>query len=938
MAALFPPPTEGVRPIDLPRGALPAVAEATWTVRLLGAVEAQGATQKLTHWPSRAVATLLAQLALAPERAHPREQLIESLWPGVSLEVGRNRLRQALSTLKSLLEPPAAEAQAVLLADRLTVCVVPGALACDAQQFESALRNAQPERARALYQGELMPGYFDDWVVQERLRLAALFDRLGPAPSAPLQSAPATASEASVTPPPSGLPSYWTRIFGAELPASRLRALVQTQRLVTVHGPGGSGKTRLAAEVAHALREAPGWQIDDNAPPFARVSFISMVACSDTVMAMSALCDALRIDGREGGPHARIVAALTGWPTLLVLDNLEQLGDAIGPDIARLLAALPALHVLATSRLLLGIDGEIAFELDGLPVPPAKASLTEAAESAAVSLFVDRARAVRADFQLSARNAAAIVALVRLLAGMPLAIELAASRVRGLTPQELLKRLSEGAGTPMLDLLTRGAHRASPQARHASMRHVMAWSWQQLSPAQAALLEQMSVLAAPACADAVAAMVAADVCATQWLLDALHDASLLHTSTSQDETTRYQLLQPVREFAGERLDANDGRRARQRLRHWLIGYARAASGNGPLAIAPELAHIHGAIVSAVSDGLPREALELALALRVFWETDALPLSGLLALESALADVTDEADTDLRADALELLAFARGAASFAHEALAHAQAGLAAARDDRRRCLALVRWVTASYMTGSMDGDAFEHALEEAAGLARRAEDTAALATVLRMQALVASNIRLDFVTSEALSAQSLALWESVGNRSMALVGMLNLAVMWAWTGRVDKGIAAHLDCERAMREEHNWVGQSNVARQLGRIYVRARRWDEGEAAFRRSMRVAWQRQYAFGIAHALLHLPDAMVTGSQPEAAARLHGFAVAHWDRLYSRLNRIEAQEMRRTRRRLRLRLGAGLAQALIAEGSRMSLRDAAAMALDDVSGTADV
>ena len=177
----------------LAAAAPPSPSGPRWRVRLLGAVDAVGvvgmagvtdAGPTLSRWPTRAVAALLARLALWPDRVHPREELIELLWPGVGLSVGRNRLRQALSTLKALLETRGAECAVargpapVLLADRLGIRVVPGALACDALDFERRLRAGDWPAAQALYRGELMPGHYDEWVLQERRRLAALWERL----------------------------------------------------------------------------------------------------------------------------------------------------------------------------------------------------------------------------------------------------------------------------------------------------------------------------------------------------------------------------------------------------------------------------------------------------------------------------------------------------------------------------------------------------------------------------------------------------------------------------------------------------------------------------------------------------------------------------------------------------------------------------------------
>ncbi len=948
----------------------PAPADTRWSVRLLGTVQADGAGLTLLRWPSRAVAALLARLALAPDRAHPREELIELLWPGVAITVGRNRLRQALSTLKGLLEPPGPHAAQVLQADRQAIRLRPGTVACDARQFEALVRTGRADAARALYHGELMPGHYEDWVLVERARLAGLVEQLDAAhplallaPSRPAQrgldTMPAAGAGAGVSagvgagtrrrstdnlaedriaPTPTGLPSYWTRPFGADLTASRLRALVQTQRLVTVHGPGGSGKTRLAVAVAQALRDAPEWAIGRDAQPprFDRIVFVPLVQCTSAEQALDAICDALRGDSAAGGPgdvQARIVATLAGHHVLLVLDNLEQLADDAGSQITRLLSAAPGLHVLVTSRRLLAQDGEIAFALDGLALPAVDATLDDAAATPAVALFVDRARASRADFRLGARHCSAIVALVRLLGGMPLAIELAASRVRSLSPQELLQRLSDGAGTPMLDLLARNTLRATADSRHASMRHVVDWSWQQLDAAQQHLLLSLSVLTAPARTDMVAAMLATGQQPTQALLDELHDASLVQRSEGADHRSRHGLLQPVREFAAERCPPALQRTARQRQRQWLIQFAGTAAAQGPQAVAPELAHVHAALISAPADGAGPAALALALALRNYWDADSLPLAAVLALEQSLATL-GEADTTagLRTDALELLALGRSSAGFAEQALAHAEAGLASAQDDRRRCLALVRWVSTMYYAGryqAASDASLDNALDQASVLARRCGDRVAQATVLRLQGLIACNLRLDFAGAEALVAQAQQLWEQLGNRRMAYAALLNRATAWAWTGRNEEAVTVFEECERAALADGDWISLMQVRWQIGRVMIRLRRWDDAATAFRRSIRIGWQRHYPQALANAMLHLPEALVMAGQAERAARLQGFVVGHWLRLYRSINRIETRELRRTRLLLHLQLGAARAEALRAEGSSLGLADAVALAL---------
>ncbi len=541
----------------------------------------------------------------------------------------------------------------VLTADRSTIGVRSGALECDVRLFDRLVRTGQVGAARAAYGGEFMPGWYDDWAVDERRRLATLFERLdeavlaaalavpssasppslasAPAPqrlaahSPVASSVPPASRRAEIEPLPSGLPHFWTRSMGAELTSSRLSVLVRSHRLVTVHGPGGSGKTRLAVEVAHALCDdtSPELEAMATAQRFDRVAFVPLLDCVDATQTLDAICAALHLEPAVGqaANHqpTRIAAALAGGRSLLLLDNLEQLDAQAGESIAQLLAMAPGLHVLATSRQLLDLNGEQAFELDGLPLPLPGGSAAQASINPAVMLFIDRARAARADFAPDADQLAAVVGLVRLLGGMPLAIELAASRVRTVPPTQLLQRLSEGAGTPMLDLLARGAQRTTAGSRHASMRHVLAYSWRQLSPQQAALMRDLAVLAAPAVPACVAAVAGLALAAAQPLLDSLCDACLLRLLPDERGVLRYSQQQPVREYAAETGNAEHSCAARQRLRLWLTQHLQAANARGYAqlmqAAVPELPQVYAALASAPLDGQGGQAWDLAITLR-----------------------------------------------------------------------------------------------------------------------------------------------------------------------------------------------------------------------------------------------------------------------------------------------------------------------------------
>ena len=916
-------------------------ARPRWQVRLLGAVEAQGPGRSLTRFPSRAAAQLLARVALAPDRMHPREELVELLWPGVSLDVGRNRLRQALSTLKSLLE---ADGDApVIVADRLAVRAAPGALGCDAVAFERHLRSGDWHRAEQAYRGELMPGHYDDWVIEERGRLATLAERLEAMPRLP--PSPAAARVASAAGQPGQLPAYWTRLFGTEINATRLRELVRHQRLVTVLGAGGSGKTRLAVEAARALQEPSAWAPagPDDSGPFDQVSFVSLVDCADAARAVDAIAAALRVQGRD--PLKGIATALAGQRTLLVLDNVEQLVAQAGGLVQQLLTDTARLHVLITSRLRLGLDGEQVFELAGLPLPGAHAAhlapggrVADEAQpgQAAVSLFMDRARAAAPDFLAAAAqdpsHEQAIADLVRLLAGMPLAIELAASRMRSLSPQALLALLSEGR-TSLLDVLSRDGGGHSMAQRHASMRHVVDWSWQQLGAPLVPVMQALTVFAAPALSETVAAVAGLDARSAAARLEQLRDHSLVVVQRDAAGSNRYVLLQPVREFVVERTEAATAAALRQRLRQWLVDFGRRQAARGLAGlpdIEAELPQVHAAILDAAADGPDAQvqAVQVAVAMRRHWEIDSragLPLAVMQALQAALPAVDD---ATLRCECCVLLAFSMVLAGLPADAVTMADQALALATQPGHRSHALMRRVQAVMFSASDQGSV-DGALAEAVALARQGGDIEAQALSLRMQFLVAVNRDDDSVRGEALAHEAQTLWEQLGHRRNAYTGLMDRASCWLRLGRLDEASTALAACEQAALQERYATGHIMSSWQLGRVSIKLRRGEQALAAFRRCLQGAWDHKRLAYAADALVLLPGGLAFAGHPEMAARLMGFAVAHWQRQFGPFYRDLSRDVGLTRRWLRQHLGAVRFEALRMEGACLALNEAVALGL---------
>lgn len=337
-----------------------------------------------------------------------------------------------------------------------------------------------------------------------------------------------------------------------------VRELLTDARLVTLTGPGGAGKTRLAAEAATALTEDRSALVEDGA------WFVELAASADADDLVDSVAEALgtregsRLHPRVGPvsppPLDRVVAFLADRAALLVLDNCEHLLDAAAGTVRDLLARCRGLRVLATSRAPLEVPGERLLSVPPLALPLPGAGAAEAQGFASVALFADRARAARPDFAVTADNVGHVVRIVRELDGLPLALELAAARMRSMGPEHLAVRLCD-----RFRLLT-GAHR-SALPRHRTLRAVVDWSWELLGRAERRLLARLSVLPGGAGLTAVE-RVCADPGTTEvdgvdvWeVLFALVDQSLVvaDAGTTDPGQPRYRLLETVRAYADERL-------------------------------------------------------------------------------------------------------------------------------------------------------------------------------------------------------------------------------------------------------------------------------------------------------------------------------------------------------------------------------------------------
>ncbi|WNV85634.1 BTAD domain-containing putative transcriptional regulator [Umezawaea sp. Da 62-37] len=405
------------------------------------------------------------------------------------------------------------------------------------------------ERAAALLMDALAAQgrQADALALYERVR-ETLADVLGTDPGSALQERhlrllrverPVTTTRSTT------LPTPLTSFIGRDDDLARIAALLAAGRLVTVVGPGGAGKTRLAVEAARRHEHRDGvWMID--LAPVTEPAKVGAAVLAGIGPRGGAMVEARR--RVEGDEPAVLVDQLGGRECLLLVDNCEHLVDAVAHLLAALLSRCPGLRVLATSREPLAVDGEALVPLGPLALPGPDDDVEQARRAASVRLFAERAAAVRPGFAVDGTTLPEVLRVVRGLDGMPLALELAAARLRTLSLPALADGLSD-----RFRLLATGSRAALP--RHRTLRAVIAWSWEMLGEHERVVAERVSVLpggVTPDSATAVCAGTAVPADEVPELLAGLVDRSLLQLAP---DPGRYRMLETIREYGADRLAA-----------------------------------------------------------------------------------------------------------------------------------------------------------------------------------------------------------------------------------------------------------------------------------------------------------------------------------------------------------------------------------------------
>ena len=718
------------------------------------------------------------------------------------------------------------------------------------------------------------------------------------------------------------LPEQLSTFIGRARERSDVRALVESSRLVTLTGPGGCGKTRLSLQAAAEMLDGTGdgvWLVE-----------LAAVSDPDTVPAV--IAGALGIGPRDDRSALEILLdALAPLDILIVLDNCEHLIDACAKTADALLRRCPRVHLIATSREPLGINGETIYRVPSLSLPASGDSMAPES-SDAIALFVDRARAQGAGLTINEETLPVIVSICRRLDGLPLAIELAAARLRSLSLNGLHDRLDQ-----RFRLLTGGSRTALP--RQQTLRATVDWSYSLLNGVEQSLLRRLSVFAEGFdldAAEAVGGFGGIAVFDVAELLSALVDKSLVAAEPTGG-ALRYRMLETIREFAAERLAEVGGDEAVVVAAAHCRHYVSVAEAAAPHLRGPDQGRWFGRLdadranlrraagyASSTPDGTER-VLRLVVALDRYWLARSWTGEILAPLTTVLERPEARADRLLFGQALLVAALSSRAAHVA-SALRYGEQAVELARrlDDGRLVIQTLAVLSSvCYFAGQAERGAPLGL--EAVARARALGDDVLLAEAL--SGYIMSLDPVDPVRSWKLFDEAIACTQRYGDRQFALV-LHNNAVVHALRVGDFAAARAHLEAA-AQAAQENGENSGELAVNLGWVRRQDDDHDGAQSSFEDALRISRRSGARSTIAYAVLGLACLAADAGEWSRAAELHGVAQAGLDRTGEPWQQPEERYRIESLARVRAHLGEARSEADYARGLALSPDELLGLAL---------
>lgn len=705
---------------------------------------------------------------------------------------------------------------------------------------------------------------------EERSQLLALAERARL--RGPRAASPGSSPNPSEAVPPTNLPIHASTLVGRARELARAAALLETNRLVTLVGAGGIGKTRVALSVAteQAHRCSDGaW-------------FVDLAPLRDSSVVPNTVAMVLGLSEKHGVPITnRVTEFLRARKALIVLDNCEHVLNGVAELVEAMLRTSQSLHILATSREPLRADGEIVYEIPSLEFPPSEIALDEmtALKYPAVELFSDRARALDGDFIIGNHNAHIVGEIVRRLDGLPLAIELAAARVRALGVATIAQRLDE-----RFELLAEGTRAAPP--RQQTMRALIRWSYDLLSAPERSLFRRLSIFAGGWSLKAAEAVCDDEVDDFLTAFASLVDKSLV-SRQRQGNAYRYGFLETTRAFASEELTTAERDSLALRHAHWVeaslrAAYDRAATDGSQKRLSglmPELDNVRSALEWCERNAARSLGGQIASTIGDLFAERGLAEEGSRWVVRMLKDLSEDAEPGLLAQLYCSLAKLTGDAKTRLEASERAVALAERAGEAELLGLAYMRYDVALTATGRFDEALIAN--ERACHLLRGSpvQPNLRVAWTLRHRSWTLVRLgRLD--EARTCIEEALVIFKQRGAERDAWRLCIDLAEIEFAAGRaeraleiVDEAIPVAANIDDPHRESILTCNRAGYLVGLGDFA-------EAEATAREGLLLAERTQSMERTAYALEHLAAALACREKSVPAALLFGFVGAWFTR----------------------------------------------------------